>query len=139
MSKKHKTMETKNMSSFSQKVWEISPTITISEISEIVTLAIKLNELNELMAGTTHNNADLLVYEKSNGDYYMSIRDHFTGLSCEVEIKDPISPIKNKLNELSQKYNIYFYHQTDPKGMPLYVSDKPIDASNYLDAIAVPV
>lgn len=139
VSKKNKAMK-KQVLSFAQKIWAICPNMTVSEISELVRIAKKLHHLNELVSGYDKGNFTIYGYEcEKTGNFYKLVLNNITGDECKIKIRNSYGTIKNRLNELCKKYGIYFFIQTDPRGLPLYVSDKPIDASNYLDAIAVPV
>lgn len=137
--KKNKDMK-KQVLYFAQKMWTICPNMTVSEISKLVIIAKKLHQLNELICGYDSGDFTVYGYEcQETGNMYKVILHNSTGSECKIKIRNSYMTIKDRLNELCKKYGIYFYVQTDPRGCPLYVSDKPLDASNYLDGIAVPL
>ena len=43
-----------------------------------------------------------------------------------------------RVREVCNRNGLYFYHQTDPRGLSLYVSDKPLSSRNYsTDGVAI--
>lgn len=38
---------------------------------------------------------------------------------------------------ICQRNGLHFYHQTDPRGCSLYVSNEPLNSSNYTNGLAV--
>lgn len=42
-----------------------------------------------------------------------------------------------RVGAICKKYNLFFYHQTDPRGCSLYISKEPLTDSNYTNGFAV--
>ena len=56
-------------------------------------------------------------------------------------VRTPIPDRENgalrRLRAILEPLGLYYYHQSDPRGCALYVSDKPIPPFNYTQGIAV--
>jgi hypothetical protein len=61
----------------------------------------------------------------------------FSGRPRMVRIPDRETGALRRIAKLCQKKGLHFYHQTDPRGVALYVSKEPLTDSNYNRGVAV--
>jgi len=77
-------------------------------------------------------------------------RDETTGVPYRMHYPhDPALPVTRtripdreatalrRVVELCERKGWYFFHQTDPRGAPLYISTEPLTAQNYTNGVAV--
>jgi hypothetical protein len=44
-----------------------------------------------------------------------------------------------RVHKLCQRLDLYFYHQTDPRGCALYISKEPLTDANYTNGVAISI
>jgi len=62
---------------------------------------------------------------------YMVIHAHDSNKSRRYPIADRENGAIKRVASLCATYGLYFYHQTDPRGVSLYVSTVPLNDQNY--------
>jgi len=81
-------------------------------------------------------------------DLYMALLRNSKRLSvldvktCNGEINDDdytkkVNAIYKKITALSKEYGFDYYHQSDPRGVSLYISKEYIDGQNYNNGVAI--
>ena len=67
---------------------------------------------------------------------FMVIYPH-DGKSYRYAIPDREQGALRRLAALAKLKGFYFFHQTDPRGVALYVSESPIDDMTYTNGVAI--
>ncbi len=65
---------------------------------------------------------------------FMCIYPH-TGKMHKYAIADREKGAIKRVGEICKELELYFFHQTDPRGCQLYVSNEPLTDSNYTNGI----
>lgn len=60
-----------------------------------------------------------------------------TKYTDEISYQVAMNKIHVKIIRILDKYNLFHYHQSDPRGVALYISDKEINATNYTNGMAI--
>ena len=56
------------------------------------------------------------------------------GKYCGYRIPDKEAGALRRIAEVCERTGLHYFHQTDPRGCALYVSDKPLQANDYSGA-----
>lgn len=72
--------------------------------------------------------------DEKTGKPYRAIYPH-TGQPRKYPIPDRERGALRRVAKVCEAIGAHFYHQTDPRGCALYVSDKPIEGNNYTNGV----
>lgn len=72
--------------------------------------------------------------DETTGKPYKCIYPH-KGENRRYPVADMERGALKRVAELCKRLGLHFYHQTDPRGAALYVSDKPISDMNYTNGV----
>jgi len=62
-----------------------------------------------------------------------------TGKMRKYAVNDREAGALKRIAKLCKDLGLYFFHQTDPRGCTLYVSNQPLDSNRYTDGVACSV
>lgn len=105
--------------------------------------ALTLQRWSELRCGieaTDNKLATISIEQDDNtGQWFRYWRGHLAGKYTTLKQREPnrYTGAEKRIRATLKPHGLYFYVQSDPRGAPLYVSDKPIDDSNYSSALAI--
>lgn len=68
---------------------------------------------------------------------YMVRHSYRTGKRTETRIPDRETGALRRVAEVCARYGLHYFHQTDPRGLALYVSREPLDNSNYTQGTGI--
>ena len=63
--------------------------------------------------------------------------DDCNGLIEEDEYQKKVNALYKKLDQFEDDYKVHYYHQTDPRGVALYISNMEMTHSNYTNGVAI--
>lgn len=106
--------------------------MTKQNIQQAVALADMLNESNSYIVTNLYTKLLRLSYkwtkldtEKCNGDI------------SDIDYDTTSLEIMTKITELLSRYSIYIYHQSDPRGVSLYLGRERLASHNYTNGLAI--
>ena len=73
--------------------------------------------------------------DEQTGVPYRCVYPH-TGTMRRTRIADREKGALRRIAEVCQRNGFQYFHQTDPRGCALYVSDKPLPSNNYTHGVA---
>ena len=95
-----------------------------------------LHRWDELECGNGNDYASWCIErDETTGKPYMYTSPH-TGEPRREPIPDREAGALRRVAAVCKRHGLYFYHQGDPRGCALYVSDKPINGGNYTNGTA---
>jgi len=67
---------------------------------------------------------------------YRVIRYHSNNRVARYRVADREAGALRRVKAICQAHGLHYYHQTDPRGCALYVSNKPLPDHNYTQGVA---
>ena len=119
-----------------QKTWELQDRlagagigITYDDAHILRRAALTLQRWSEKEFG--YKNGCIERDDETNAPYWLSR----TG--SRTKIADLETGALKRISEVCERNGVYFYHQTDPRGAPLYVSKEPLTEINYSKGVVI--
>ena len=111
--------------------------LTADEANTLRRAALTLQSWGEAECGDSNNYASWAIErDEETGIPYRVVYPH-RGAVSRTRIPDREAGALRRVAKICRARGIYYHHQTDPRGAPLYVAAHPIDATNYTNGIAV--
>lgn len=133
-----KTAHLKNMeinSRFSRKGIDIS----LNYIDTLRRAELILHRWAELECGDGNNYASWAIErDDQTGKPYLVTYPH-KGESRRRLIADRENGALRRVESICKEMHLYYFHQTDPRGSQLYISNEPLTYSNYTNGIHVSI
>jgi hypothetical protein len=104
--------------------------------------ALTLQRWSELECGDSNNYGSWAIERDDNGDGppYM-VHHHWhgaaIGTTTRTRIPDREAGALRRVAALCHARGWHYFHQTDPRGCPLYVSTEPLTDTNYTNGAAI--
>lgn len=95
-----------------------------------------LHRWHELECGVGNDYASWSIERDEATDYPYLVTYPHTGKSSRQRIADKERGAVKRLESLRQFTGLYYYVQSDPRGCALYVSQDPINDTNYTNGVA---
>ncbi len=77
--------------------------------------------------------------DEDTGKPFMVIRPHDSNRVTKYPLQDREASTLKRTAKLTASLGLHFYHQTDPRGCTLYVSNEPLNDQNYTNGVACSV
>jgi len=113
--------------------------VTPSEAAILRRASMTLTRWAELECGNSNDYAAWAIERDDNGEGppYMVRRWKGGATVTRTRIPDREAGALRRVAELCKARGWYFFHQTDPRGAPLYISTEPLTDANYTSGVAV--
>lgn len=92
--------------------------------------ALTLHRWAEGECGDSNCYASFCIVREPDGKTYRETVPH-TGKRRMDRIPDRETGALRRVAEVCARYGLHYFHQTDPRGLAIYVSQEPLDATNY--------
>ena len=116
----------------------IKAKLTDSDMSELRYSAKALHRWYEAECGIQTQNSTKILERDANGEPYMCYYKN-DGEIARYKSEDLEQKHTKKIKSICERNNLYFWLQTDPRGLPVYISDAAIDSQNYTKAFAIDI
>jgi hypothetical protein len=98
---------------------------------------ITLQRWAEWECGDSDNyRSTVVVRDEDTGIPYREILPHKSNTPTRYRIPDRETAALKRVHEMAQRLGFYYFHQTDPRGCALYISEEPLTDSDYNRGIA---
>jgi hypothetical protein len=125
-----------------QKALEIQyrnliPPLDTEQITSLVRASRTLHRWGEEECGDSNNFCSWHIErdEKTDIPYRVTIPNN--GKERRQRIPDRERGALKRIAAICQQHGLHYFHQTDPRGMALYVSSEPLTDSNYTRGVAI--
>ena len=119
----------------------ISSTIGFDDVLSLVRAQATLHRWAEYECGTEVNGGSMstsIERDDETGKPFRWFYPHRDGYKpFSYPIPDREAGALRRVAAICQRNGLHFYHQTDPRGCAIYVSDEPLNSSNYTNGLAV--
>lgn len=106
-------------------------TVSLAQADTLRLAELTLHRWSELECGDGNDRASWAIErDETTGKPYLVTYPH-NGPSRRSAIPDREKGALRRVSDLCSELGLYSYHQTDPRGCALYVSDQPLTGSNY--------
>jgi hypothetical protein len=102
-----------------------------------------LHRWGELECGNGNNYGSWAIERDENGEGApFMVHHHYRhgngkDWTSRIKIADREAGALRRVAEICKRHGLHFYHQTDPRGCALYVSNEPLPDHNYTHGVAV--
>ena len=110
--------------------------LTADEANTLRRAALTLQSWGEGECGDSNDYASWAIERDETGLPYRVVYPR-RGAVSRTRIPDREAGALRRVARICADRGIYYHHQTDPRGAPLYVAAHPIDDQNYPQGIAV--
>lgn len=111
--------------------------LTFEDANTLRRAQITLHGWNEAECGDSNDYASWSIErDEATGKPYRVTHPHTANKSYRMAIPDRETGALNRVRDICKRNDLYFYHQTDPRGCALYVDVQPLSDSNYSRGIA---
>ena len=99
---------------------------------------LTLQRWAELECGNSNDYGSWAIERDDNGEGppFMVCCLHSSNEVRRTRIPDREAGALRRVKEICERNGLHFYHQTDPRGCALYVSDKPMPDFDYTRGVA---
>jgi len=118
--------------------------VTDADAAILRRASMTLTRWAELECGDSNDYAAWAIERDENGEgppymvQQVYRRDGSGGVTVtRTRIPDREAGALRRVAELCKARGWYFFHQTDPRGAPLYISTEPLTDANYTNGVAV--
>jgi hypothetical protein len=117
--------------------------LTIAQANTLRRAALTLHRWYELECGDGNQWGSWAIERDDNGDGppFMVCHHYQHGRGKDYttrrRLSDREAGARKRVAQVCQEAGCHFYHQTDPRGCPLYISTEPIADNDYTRALAV--
>jgi len=118
--------------------------VTDADAAILRRASMTLTRWAELECGNGNGNVAWAIERDENGEgppymvQHVYRRDGSGGATVtRTRIPDREAGALRRVAELCERRGWYFFHQTDPRGAPLYISTEPLTDANYTSGVAV--
>ena len=114
----------------------ISSTIGYDDVLSLVRAQSTLHRWSELECGDGDGRVSWGIErdENTGKPYMLRVGPDW---QWKYPIPDREAGALRRVAAICQRNGLHFYHQTDPRGCSLYVSNEPLNSSNYTNGLAV--
>lgn len=110
--------------------------LSFDEANTLRRAQMTLHRWAELECGDGNDYASWAIErDEQTGVPYLVTYPH-DGKTRQHRIPDREAGALRRVKAICSKWGIYFYHQTDPRGCALYVSNEPLPDHNYNRGVA---
>lgn len=115
----------------------ICPEATVEDASILRRAEITLRRWAEQECGDGNDHASWAIErDEQTGKPYRVVYPH-SGKSRRYAIPDRETGALKRVKAVCSRLGLYFFHQTDPRGCSLYVSNEPLTDSAYTRGVAI--
>ncbi len=115
----------------------IAPEITLDDCNALRRASLTLHRWGELECGDGNDYASWSIErDETTGLPYFCRYPH-SGKATRSRVADREKGALKRIKAICDKFGLHFYHQTDPRGWPLYVSNEPLPENNYNRGIGI--
>lgn len=115
----------------------ICPDVTIEDAYTLRRAEMVLHRWAEQECGDGNDYASWAIErDEETGKPFMVTYPH-TGKSRRSAIPDRESGALKRVRSVCSRLGLYFFHQGDPRGCALYVSNEPLTDSGYTRGVAI--
>lgn len=114
--------------------------LSFDEVNTLRRAELTLQRWSELECGDSNVCGSWVIERGDVGDGdgipYMVHHRFDNGIFTRTRIADREAGALRRVAAICQAHGLHFYHQTDPRGCALYVSNEPLPDNNYSRGIA---
>ena len=111
--------------------------LSFDEVNTLRRAQITLHRWAELECGDGNDYASWAIERDETTGHALMVTYPHQGNVRRRRIADKETGALRRIKAICSKWGIYFYHQTDPRGCALYVSNEPLPDHNYTRGVAI--
>lgn len=111
--------------------------LDFDQVNTLRRASMTLSRWAELECGDGNQWASCGIERDETTEKPYMVTHHNNGTTHRRLIADREKGALKRVSDLCTKAGIYFYHQTDPRGCAIYVSNEPIPSNNYTQGVAI--
>lgn len=120
------------------RLLRLSDAITLEDAATLRRAACTLTRWACLECGDSNNYASWSIERDEATDLpYFVTYPHDSNKVCKRCIPDREKGALRRITAICQRLGLHFYHQTDPRGWPLYLDKEPLPDNNYNRGIGI--
>ena len=120
------------------RLQRVAPEATLDDAKTLRRAALVLTHWSELECGNGNNFASWAIERDDETDIpYFVTYPHDSNNVTRRRIPDREKGALIRIKEICDRLGLHFYHQTDPRGWPLYVDKEPLPDNNYNRGIGI--
>lgn len=109
-----------------------TPHVTIAHAHTLRRAEMTLHRWAELECGDSNDFQSWAIERDEKTDKPFMVRNvHSTGRVYRAATPDREAGAIKRVEQVCKELGLFYYHQTDPRGCALYVSNEPLTDSNY--------
>lgn len=111
--------------------------LPLHDIDTLRRAQMRLHRWAELECGDADNYSSWYITRDKNGKTWKEVQHvRCSQSSYRVPYPDYESGALKRIQTVCAAHNLYYYHQTDPRGCALYISTEPLTDINYTNGVA---
>ncbi len=120
------------------RLLSLVPGVKLDDCAALRRAALTLTRWAELACGDSGEYASWSIErdEETDMPYYI-VRPHNSNEVRKRRIPDREKSALKRITAICERLGLHYYHQTDPRGLPLYVAAKPILGNDYNRGIGI--
>lgn len=120
-----------------ERLARICPSATIDDVNILRRAELTLTKWSEQECGDSNDFCSWSIErDEKNGKPYRCVYPH-KGSMRRTPIADKERGALRRIKDVCDRLGLHFYHQTDPRGCALYVSNETLTSQNYHHGIAI--
>ena len=121
-----------------QRLLRISQDVTFDDAQTLRRAALILHRWNELECGDSNDYASWAIERDEATEVpYMVRHPHDSNKIHKTRLPDREKGALKRVAAICKRLGLHFYHQTDPRGWPLYIDKEPLPDNNYNRGIGI--
>lgn len=110
--------------------------LSFDEANTLRRAELTLQRWSELECGDSNGWGSCAIERDEQGVPYRVRIPHNGHRTLRTRIADREAGALRRVKAICQAHSLHFYHQTDPRGCALYISNEPLPDHNYTRGIA---
>lgn len=112
--------------------------ITLDDVAKLRRAALTLTRWAELKCGNSNNYASWCIERDKETNVPYFIRRQYDSIKVyKNRIFDREKGALKRVATICQRLGLHYYHQTDPRGLPLWIDKEPLPDNNYNRGIGI--
>jgi len=119
------------------RIRRVCQAITLDDVHALRRAELVLHRWGEQECGDSNEHCSWAIErDESTGLPYRAVYPH-NGKPRKVRIPDRESGALRRIAEVCNRHGLFWFHQGDPRGCALFVSNEPLTDANYSNGVAV--
>jgi hypothetical protein len=114
--------------------------LSFDEVNTLRRAELTLQRWGELECGDSNEYGKWAIERNEQTGIPHMVRHHYTKLgdvrTTSTRIADKEKGALRRITAICKAHGLHYYHQTDPRGCALYVSNEPLPDHNYTRGVA---